>query len=112
MEVKEQVIHSIQSKKGFDIRVYDCGVVNPFVETMIVASTTNLRQNHAVANTIKEDVRKLGYDREIIISGNAQSKWLLIDLRDVVVHLFVAQERQVYGLDRLYADVPVTSYDV
>ena len=40
------------------------------------------------------------------------SKWLLIDLKDVVVHLFVNEERQVYNLDRLYSDVPVKTYDL
>ena len=36
----------------------------------------------------------------------------MIDLKDVVVHLFVKEERQVYQLDRLYSDVPVKVYDL
>ena len=46
------------------------------------------------------------------IEGDSDSRWILIDLQDVVVHLFVQQEREVYRLDRLYADVPVEVYDL
>ena len=41
-----------------------------------------------------------------------ESKWLLIDLKEIVVHLFVGEERNAYGLDRLYADVLAERYDV
>ena len=51
--------------------------------------------------------------REVILKAiSADSRWLLIDLKDIVVHLFVREERQVYQLDRLYADVPVETYDL
>ena len=44
--------------------------------------------------------------------GDAHSPWILLDLGSVVVNLFVKETRQVYNLDRLYADCPVTSYDL
>ena len=46
------------------------------------------------------------------MEGKADSKWLLVDLGSIVVHLFVKEERQVYQLDRLYADCPVEEYDI
>ena len=35
-----------------------------------------------------------------------------MEILDIVVHLFVNEERQVYNLDRLYSDVPVKTYDL
>ena len=88
MEILDIVVHAICEKKAQDVRVYDVTSLTPFMDSMIVCSTTNIRQNNAIAQNIK--------DR----------------LREVVVHLFVNEERQVYNLDRLYSDVPVKTYDL
>ena len=112
MEFKEVVVKAISEKKGFDIREYDCRTLTPFMDSMIVVSTNNIRQNNAIAQNIKDRLRENGYDKDIRIEGNSDSKWLLIDLKDIVVQLFVKDERQVYQLDRLYQDVPVITYDL
>ena len=45
MELKEIVIHAILEKKAMAVKAYDCMDITPFVDTMIVASTNNIRQN-------------------------------------------------------------------
>lgn len=109
---KEIVLKAISEKKGFDIKEYDTRSLTPFMDSMIVVSTTNIRQNNAIAQNIKDRLKENGYDGTIRIEGNADSKWLLIDLKEIVVQLFVKDERQVYQLDRLYRDVPVIEYDL
>lgn len=112
MDIKEIVLKAISEKKGFDIRDYDCRSLTPFMDNMIVVSTTNIRQNNAIAQNIKDRLKENHYCGDIRVEGNTDSKWLLIDLKDIVVHLFVKDERQVYQLDRLYSDVPVNVYDL
>lgn len=112
MDFKEIVLKAISEKKGFDIRDYDCTSLTPFMDSMIIASTSNIRQNNAIAQNIKDCLKENHYPGDMRIEGNTDSRWLLIDLKDVVIHLFVKEERQVYQLDRLYADVPVQSYDL
>ena len=112
MEVKEIVLKAIDERKGFNICDYDTRSLTPFMDDMIVASTNNLRQNNAIAQNIKDKLKESGYTRSIRQEGNQDSRWILIDLEDIVVHLFVDEERQVYQLDRLYADVPVKVYDL
>lgn len=112
VEFKEIVLKAISEKKGFDIKEYDTRSLTPFMDSMIVASTTNIRQNNAIAQNIKDRLKENGFDGTIRIEGNADSKWLLIDLKEIVVQLFVKDERQVYQLDRLYRDVPVIEYDL
>lgn len=112
VEYKEIVLKAISEKKGFDIKEYDTRSLTPFMDSMIVVSTTNIRQNNAIAQNIKDRLKENGYDGTIRIEGNADSKWLLIDLKEIVVQLFVKDERQVYQLDRLYRDVPVIEYDL
>lgn len=112
VEFKEIVLKAISEKKGFDIKEYDTRSLTPFMDSMIVVSTTNIRQNNAIAQNIKDRLKENGFDGTIRIEGNADSKWLLIDLKEIVVQLFVKDERQVYQLDRLYRDVPVIEYDL
>lgn len=112
VEFKEIVLKAISEKKGFDIKEYDTRSLTPFMDSMIVVSTTNIRQNNAIAHNIKDRLKENGFDGTIRIEGNADSKWLLIDLKEIVVQLFVKDERQVYQLDRLYRDVPVIEYDL
>ena len=112
VEFKEIVLKAISEKKGFDIKEYDTRSLTPFMDSMIVVCTTNIRQNNAIAQNIKDRLKENGFDGTIRIEGNADSKWLLIDLKEIVVQLFVKDERQVYQLDRLYRDVPVIEYDL
>lgn len=112
MDYKEIVLKAIAEKKGFDIKDYDTTSLTPFMDDMIVASTQNIRQNNAIAQNIKDRLKENDYQGDIRIEGSSASKWLLIDLKDIVVHLFVKDERQVYQLDRLYSDVPVVDYDL
>lgn len=112
VEFKEIILKAISEKKGFDIKEYDTRSLTPFMDSMIVVSTTNIRQNNAIAQNIKDRLKENGFDGTIRIEGNADSKWLLIDLKEIVVQLFVKDERQVYQLDRLYRDVPVIEYDL
>ena len=102
----------ISEKKGYDIRDYDTRTLTPFMDHMIVASTANTRQNNAICQNIKDRLKEAGIALPMRIEGDSDSRWILIDLQDVVVHLFVQQEREVYRLDRLYADVPVEVYDL
>ncbi|MBB5183479.1 ribosome silencing factor [Catenisphaera adipataccumulans] len=112
MELKEVVIQAILERKGTHVVDYDCRTLTPFVDDMIVATTMNLRQNNAIARNIKDKVREAGFQIDIRQEGESDSKWILIDLQEVVVHLFVQDERQVYKIDRLYEDCPKVEYDV
>ncbi|MCF0105898.1 MAG: ribosome silencing factor [Holdemanella sp.] len=112
MEFKDIVLKAISEKKGFDICDYDCRTLTPFMDHMIVVSTNNIRQNNAIAQNIKDRLKENNVDIQVRVEGNTDSRWLLIDLQEIVVNLFVHEERQVYQLDRLYGDVPCQVYDL
>lgn len=107
----ELIVKAISEKKGYDIDVYDTTSLTPFMDTMIVASSDNLKQNYSLAQNIKERLFEKGYDGDFRLEGNSESRWLLVDLKDIVVHLFVNQERQLYSLDRLYQECPMEHFE-
>lgn len=111
MEASEIVCKAISERKGHDIEVYDTTMLTPFMDTMIVASSDNTKQNYAIAQNIKDRLFEAGWDGAFRMEGSAESRWILVDLKDVVVHLFVGNERNLYSLDRLYEECPVTRYE-
>lgn len=111
MEVTEVVLKAISEKKGQDIEVYDTRSLTPFMDTMIVAGSDNLKQNYAIAQNIKDRLYEAGWTGDFRMEGTGESRWILVDLRDLVIHLFAGSERQLYSLDRLYEGCPVTRYE-
>lgn len=111
MDVLETVLKAISEKKGRDIEVYDTTAITPFMDTMIIATADNLRQNAAIAQNIKDRLYEAGWTGDYKMEGTSESRWILVDLKDLVIHLFAGEERQLYSLDRLYEECPVTRYE-
>ncbi len=95
----EQVLSCLDHNLIKDVKVYDASAHNPYFEYIIVATTTSSRQMQACLNYLKDDFEIRGAE-----VGDA---WSLIDLNDIIVHIFKEEERERYGIDRLYASYPV-----
>lgn len=104
--VLKTILKALSDKKASDIVVYDTHEATPFMETMIVCSSDNIRQNNALAQNLKDALWEAGYDGGYKVEGTKESRWILVDLKDIVVHLFIRDERSLYQLDRLYDDCP------
>ena len=78
---------------------------------MVIASASNQRQVFALADNVKDRLAERGM-RVDHVEGGRDSRWILIDASDIIVHIFEHQERNVYGLEKLYADLPVSRYDL
>lgn len=90
---------------GENVIVYDVKNNSPFVSYYIVASAANEQRLKALVSSAKDSL----YDnfKEVDhVEGKNDSKWILIDCKDVVVQLFTKDERERVGLDSLYMDCP------
>lgn len=110
-EVLETVLKAVSEKKAHRILDYDTRTLTPYMDHMVVASTDNVIQNNAVAQNIRDRLHEAGYSGDYRVEGTRESKWILVDLKEIVIHLFAQGERELYQLDRLYADCPVREYD-
>ena len=95
----EQVLSALDHNLIKDVKVYDVRNSSPYFEYIIVATTASSRQMQACVNYLKDDFDIRGAE-----IGDA---WSLIDLNDIIVHIFKEEERERYGIDRLYASYPV-----
>ena len=57
----------------------------------------------------KEEAVKNGYMVRVT-EGDRESSWILLDLNEVVIHIFTSEARDFYRLERLWADLPQQQY--
>lgn len=92
-------------KLGTNIAVLDVSQVMGITDIFVVVSANNERQVAAIVDEVEAELTEAGLEpkrRE----GNREFRWVLLDYGDFVVHVQREQEREFYGLDRLYADCP------
>ena len=81
--------------------VYDLKPITPFFDYSVVASVDSSRQGHAAVDYLRDDAMK----NNMIVKGYADSpdsRWYLVDLNNIIVHIFVKEERERFNLDGLY----------
>jgi ribosome-associated protein len=69
---------------------------------MVIASGRSTRQVAALAQRIESEVKQQ-LRQNVRVEGLATADWVLIDARDVIVHLFRPEVRQFYGLEKMWA---------
>ena len=86
-----------------NITVLDLRGKSPATDFFVIATGTSDRQMRTVADEISEVGRGCGFNR-FGSAGYEQSKWILLDFIDVVVHIFDNEYRNYYDLDLLWGD--------
>ena len=69
---------------------------------MVIASGRSQRHVSAMADNIQQTLKKKGF-RRAKIEGLPQADWLLVDVGDVIVHLFRPEVREFYNLEKMWA---------
>lgn len=91
--------------KGEDIQVLDVSAPLVITDAFVLVSADNERLVAAIVDEVEEDLREAGA-RPVRREGVREGRWALLDYGMVVVHVFRHEEREFYGLDRLWGDCP------
>lgn len=101
-QLRDIVVKALEDLKGVDIRVLDVRGVTAITDIMIIASGTSDRHVKALANSILKEAKAHGV-RPLGIEGERDAEWVLVDLRDVVVHVMLPRMRDFYNLEKLWS---------
>lgn len=101
-----KVIEILNKAVVKNIKVYDMKNLTPFFDYSIICSVNTARQGAAAINYLKKEAEDINM-RVRSFSSSTDTTWFLIDLDDVVVHVFVGEERQRYNLDEMYGGNPI-----
>lgn len=99
------------SKGAEDLVALDVSEPLPLVDVFLVATGNSERNVAAIADEIEDRLIESGHKR-VRREGRAEARWVLLDFGDLVVHVFHAEERVYYGLERLWKDCPVIPLEI
>ncbi len=93
----------IERKKAEEIRIIDISEISPLADYFVIATGTNTNQIQAMVDAVEEELGKIGHTVKQI-EGTRNSSWVLMDYRDIIVHLFSKEDRLFYDLERIWTD--------
>ena len=98
-----RVATAIDEKKGAEVRVLDLRGVCGFADFFVLATGASARHVRALADAAIVAALRAGAKPKGV-EGKPIGCWVLVDLGDVVVHVFQEEERDFFGLERLWGD--------
>lgn len=105
-ELLEIAVKACDSKRAEDILALDVQNVSLLADYFVICHGGSERQLKAIVDAVEDEVEKAGYTVKRI-EGKEGGKWILIDLGDVIVHVFTESERSFYNLEKLWSDAPL-----
>jgi ribosome-associated protein len=89
-------------KKGEDFTEIDVAGRTILADTFAIVTGRSKIQTRAIADGISEKAAEAGV-RIARVEGYADGNWILLDIGNVVVHVFTPEQRAFYNLERLWA---------
>lgn len=89
--------------RGRDIVVLDMRPITPLFDYFVIATGASRRQLHAMSEEIDHTLEDSLGDRRMGIEGYRESRWIVLDYGNIVIHLFDEETRDFYSLERLWA---------
>lgn len=103
-------LEAARAKKAEEMVALDVREVCDFTCTLVICHGASTRQVKTIAEAVIEALRERGR-RPHHVEGIGRAEWVLIDYLDFVLHVFVAERRRFYALERLWGDAPRLGVD-
>ncbi|WP_283678261.1 ribosome silencing factor [Lentilactobacillus sp. Marseille-Q4993] len=105
-EIAQIAVRAADSKRASDIVVLDMQNVSLMADYFMIADANSNRQVKAIADEVIDQLHASKV-KVYKVSGKETAKWILIDLGEVIVHIFQKDEREFYNLEKLWSDAPM-----
>jgi ribosome-associated protein len=105
----ERIAQIASGRKAIDIRVLDLRGIVGYTDFFVICSGNTERQTKAIHDAIYQELK----DEEGLLprrsEGSRESRWILLDYLDCVVHIFTPAAREFYRLENLWGEAPARS---
>jgi ribosome-associated protein len=98
-------VKAADDKRAEDIIALNMKGISLIADYFVICHGNSDKQVQAIAREIKEKAEETG---QLVkrMEGFDEARWILVDLGDVVAHVFHKDERNYYNLERLWGDAP------
>jgi len=103
-DLAHRIVEIASDKKANDIVMLRMAELTTMADFFVICSGRSDRQVQALSGAIVDELRESGI-RPLGTEGRASS-WVLLDFGSVIVHVFAPEEREFYGLERLWSNAP------
>jgi len=105
----EKLLHiavkAADDKKAEDILVLNMQGISLIADYFVICHGNSDKQVQAIAREIQDKAEEYGFSIKRM-EGFNEARWILVDIGDVVVHVFHKDERSYYNLEKLWGDAP------
>ena len=102
-KMADLAIKALEDKKAEDITVIDISEISVLADYFIIAGGNNVNQLQTLSDTVEETLERAGYPLKQV-EGYQSANWILLDFRDIIVHIFDKENRLFYDLERIWCD--------
>ena len=108
-EIAEAAVKALDSKNAHDIKLLRTTDVTVLADYFVICTATSTTQIKTLADATEAALEELG-ENKLHREGYRSGSWVLLDFGCVVVHVFLEETREFYGLERLWADAQAVDY--
>lgn len=101
-----EVLTAIEDKKGMNVMALNLQGISLLADYFVICHGNSTPQVQAIAMEVRKKAGELGVNVKGL-EGYDTAKWVLVDLGDVVVHVFHRDDREYYNIERLWSDAKV-----
>lgn len=103
--ILEIAVKAAENKRAEEMTALDMTKVSLMADYFLIMEANSNRQVQAIADEITDQMAANGVAIRDV-EGKNNAEWILIDLGDVVVHVFQKEQRSHYNLEKLWSDAP------
>ncbi len=109
LQKAKRAAQAISDNRGKDVVILDMRKLSPAFDYFVIATGASNRQLHAMSDAVDDIFEKELKLQKLGMEGYRESRWILLDYGDVVIHLFDADTRDYFRLEQLWGGAePVT----
>ena len=107
--LRDIAIAALEDLKAVELRVMDVRKSSAVTDFVVIASGTSDRHVKSLAGSVQRKAKDAGV-MPLGVEGEQAGEWVLVDLRDVIVHVMLPRSRAFYQLEKLWGlDTPLTA---
>ena len=105
----DRVVEILQDKKALAITLLDLRSITDTCDYFLLCTSTSEQHTRSLVDAVRDQLVEIG-EKPWHIEGTDAQRWVLLDYVDFVVHIFRAEARDFYALERLWGDAQRTDY--
>lgn len=111
-EKRKRIIEALKEKKAKQILTIDLRKIdNSFCDHFIICHGESTTQVNALSDMVEARLKEYNKTRAHHIEGLRNCQWVLMDYYDILVHIFIEDQRSFYNLVELWADGEIEKFE-